>query len=67
MGLGKKNKQTVDDTSFESHYNFRKKKMRVGFRSKEHAEGALGTEIKIGKCHYCHVWAVIVTEYTKED
>ena len=62
MGLSKKNNQTMDDTSCESHYTFRKKKMRAGFSSKEQAEGAVGTEIKIGKCHYCHIWAAIVTE-----
>jgi len=57
----------MDDSSCESHYTFRKEKITAGFRSREHAEGALGTEIKIGKCHYCHLWAVIVTEYTKDD
>jgi len=63
MGLSKKNRKTMDDRSRESHYTFRKKNMRAGFHSREHAVGALGTEIKIGKCHYCHMWAVIVTEY----
>ncbi len=63
MGLSKKNKRTMADTSCESHYTFRKKKMRVGFSSKEQAEGAVGTEIKIGKCHYCDIRAAIVTEF----
>ena len=63
MGLSKKNNQTMDDTSRDTHYNFRKKKIRADFDSKEQAESALGTEIKIGKCHYCHIWAAIVTEF----
>ena len=67
VGLSKKNNRTMADTSCESHYKFRKEKITAGFRNREDAEDALGTEIKIGKCHYCHVWAVIVTEYTNED
>jgi|TARA_Y100000031_G_C8150891_1_gene352294 hypothetical protein len=63
MGLSKKNKQTMDDTSLEPRYNFRKKKMLAGFNSKEQAEGAVGTVIKIGRCHYCHLWAVVVSEF----
>jgi len=66
MGLSKKNNQSVDDTSFKSHYTFRKKKMRAGFSSKEQPEGAEGTEIKIGRCHYCGVWAAIVTKFPDE-
>lgn len=66
MGLSKKNKQSVDDASFESHYIFRKKNMRAGFSSKEQAEGTVGTEIRIGRCHYCGVWAVIVPEIPNE-
>ena len=63
MGLSKKNKQSVDDTSFKSHSTFGKKRMRAVFSSKEQAEGAVGTEIKIARRHYCGVWAVVVTEF----
>ncbi len=64
MGLSKKNRKSMADASCESRYTFRKKKMRAGFNSKEEqAEGALGTEIKFGKCHYCRIWAAIVTEF----